>query len=52
MNFSRLPIGFFIVGNHGDISRFLQELIQQIEMMVQQQQQVGLFNLFFYFKFK
>jgi len=37
MIFVRLPIVFFIVGNHGDISRFLQELINQIEIMIQQQ---------------
>jgi hypothetical protein len=37
MVFVRLPIVFFIVGNHGDISRFLQELINQIEIMIQQQ---------------
>ncbi len=37
MIFIRLPIVFFIVGNHGDISRFLQELINQMETMVQQQ---------------
>ena len=37
MVFIRLPIVFFMVGNHGDISRFLQELINQIETMVQQE---------------
>jgi hypothetical protein len=37
MVFIRLPIVFFIVGNHGDISRFLQDLINQIETMMQQQ---------------
>jgi hypothetical protein len=33
----RLPIVFFIVGNHGDIGRFLQELINQMEIIIQQQ---------------
>jgi hypothetical protein len=37
MIFVRLPIVFFIVGNHGDISRFLQDLINQIETIMQQQ---------------
>jgi hypothetical protein len=32
----RLPIVFFMIGNHGDISRFLQELINQMETMMQQ----------------
>lgn len=46
MIFTRLPIVFFIVGNHGDISRFLHELINQIETTVQQQ--VGILNLLFF----
>ena len=37
MAFFKLPILFLMVGNHGDISRFLQELIDQMEMMMQQQ---------------
>lgn len=37
MVFARSPIVFFIVGNHGDVSRFLQDLINQIDMMMQQQ---------------
>jgi hypothetical protein len=40
MVFIRLPIVFFIVGNHGDITRFLQELINQIEMIIQQQVEI------------
>ncbi len=48
MIFVRLPIVFFIVGNHGDISRFLQELINQIEIMIQQQVEIQyLFKLKF-----
>ncbi|UJR37543.1 hypothetical protein I4U23_030245 [Adineta vaga] len=35
--FAKLPIVFLMVGNHGDISRYLQELIHQIEEMIQQQ---------------
>lgn len=34
---TRLSIVFLTVGNHGDISRFLQELINQIDSMLQQQ---------------
>jgi hypothetical protein len=37
MVFARLPIVFFIVGNHGDISRFLQDSINQMETIMQQQ---------------
>jgi hypothetical protein len=46
MIFARLPIVFFMVGNHGDISRFLQELITQIETMIQQQVEKQMFLLF------
>jgi len=49
MIFVRLPIVFFIVGNHGDISRFLQELINQIETIIQQQVEIEI--LFFKLKF-
>ncbi|CAF2861797.1 unnamed protein product [Rotaria sp. Silwood2] len=35
--FVKLPIIFLMIGNHGDISRFLQELISQMEIMIQQQ---------------
>ena len=37
MAFVKLPIVFLMIGNHGDISRFLQELITQIETCAQQQ---------------
>jgi hypothetical protein len=46
MIFAKLPIVFFMVGNHGDISRFLQELITQIETMIQQQVEKQMFLLF------
>ncbi|CAF1528436.1 unnamed protein product [Rotaria magnacalcarata] len=37
MTFVKLPIVFLMIGNQGDISRFLQELITQIETCTQQQ---------------
>ncbi|CAF5154616.1 unnamed protein product, partial [Rotaria sp. Silwood1] len=37
MVFIKLPIVFLMIGNHGDISRFLQELITQMETIIQQQ---------------
>lgn len=37
MAFVKLPIAFLTIGNHGDISKVLQELITQIETLVQQQ---------------
>ena len=39
MTFAKVPIAFLMVGNHGDISRYLQELIHQIETMTSQQVQ-------------
>jgi len=48
MIFAKLPIVFFMVGNHGDISRFLQELIIQIETMIQQQVEKQMFLLFLF----
>ena len=36
--FAKLPIVFFIVGNHGDISHFLQDLVSQMEIMIQKEQ--------------
>jgi hypothetical protein len=34
--FSKLSTLFLLVGNHGDISRFLQEIINHMETMLQQ----------------
>ena len=36
MSVGKLPVVFLLIGNHGDVSRFLQELITQLESMVQQ----------------
>ncbi|CAF0979391.1 unnamed protein product [Rotaria sordida] len=51
MVFVKSPIVFLMIGNHGDISRFLQESINQMETMIQQQSGnswQSLFILFIY----
>ena len=37
MHFAKLPTVFLLIGNHGDISRFLQEIFVQMETNFQQQ---------------